>query len=184
MESSEQQLTEFCDRTDPYDRGPGGLVAEMAPADVDAALLKLMNQARAQRNVAPLKQHPALLRAATAHAQDQADHNQISHYGLRDGSTWADRCRAAGYKGADLTTIGENVAAGQTSPEMAMSDWMQSPGHRDAILNPRFVHAASAVAVGSRGWSYWCTDFGFGAPDAAPEPAPAPPPTDLDYMLV
>ena len=175
MERSDPKITELIDCSEPSLLGPGAV----DHSRTDSALLKLMNEARAARSLPPLKHHPALLKAAQSHSQDQADHNQISHYGLAHSSTWADRCREAGYPGADLSTIGENVAAGQISAEQVMGDWMRSPGHRDVILNPKYEHAASASATGSRGWTYWTTDFGCGAPDPAPEP-----PKDLDYLLV
>ena len=138
----------------------------MGPAidifDVNEDMLVLMNKVRADAGIAPLKQHPALLYAAIAHAQDMADHNKLSHYGLAEHSTWADRCAAAGYPGASLMTIGENVGGGQTSAEMLMSDYRQSPGHWAAIMNPKAEHTGSSAATGTGGWTYWCTDFGWG----------------------
>ena len=38
----------------------------------------------------------------------------------------------------DYMTAGENIAKGQNTPEYVMKAWMNSPGHRKNILNPRF----------------------------------------------
>ena len=41
--------------------------------------------------------------------------------------------------GLDYYYIGENIAAGQTSPERVMTAWMNSEGHRANILNASFT---------------------------------------------
>lgn len=35
-------------------------------------------------------------------------------------------------------TVGENIAAGQPSAEAVVEAWMNSPGHRENIMNPNF----------------------------------------------
>jgi uncharacterized protein YkwD len=127
---------------------------------VDAEMLRLMNLARAERGVAPLLPHLSLLVAARSHAIDMAGHNRLSHYGLADHSTWAERCDEAGYPGASLITINENVGKGAMDAETMISDYRKSPGHWRQIVDPENVHAASAMSVGSDGLNYWCTDFG------------------------
>ena len=87
-----------------------------------------------------------------------AAHDRLDHFGS-DRSNWAERCRDAGYPGASLQTIGENVAAWQTSAEQAVSDWMQSPGHRRTILD-RWEHCGAASGTARSGRSYWVVDFG------------------------
>lgn len=130
--------------------------------DVSKQMLELLNNERSQYDLPALTIHPALQAAAQGHSEDQAKHDRLNHYGS-DGSTWADRCAAAGYPGADLTNVRENVAAGQTSPEQAVGDWMQSPGHRDAIMDRTIRHLGSGVATGRSGWMYWTVDFCHGA---------------------
>jgi len=151
---------------------PEGVVGAVDHTATDRIVLALMNRARAQSGLHAYKPHPSLAQAAQAHAAWMAANERMDHYGP-GRTTWADRCRAAGYPGANLSTIGENVAGWQTSPEQAFGDWMGSSGHRRAILHPQFVHAATASATGRSGRSYWCTNFGFGAPDVA-EPVQDP----------
>lgn len=142
---------------------------------VNDDMLKLINAARAERNLNPLACHPSLILAASNHAHDMADHNTLDHYGLVDHSTWSDRCRSAGYPGASLSTIGENIGGGQVSAEQLMGDYRNSPGHWAAIMNPQAIHCGSAAATGTKGWTYWCTDFGWSS-QAPPTPNPVPRP--------
>lgn len=134
---------------------PDGLIHE-----TDTEMMRLMNLARAGQAVQPLQSHPALLQAARQHAEDMASHKQLSHFGLDQRSTWADRCRQAGYPGASLLTVDEIVGAGAEDESTMIADYHQSSGHWHRIVDPRWVHAATAVARGSNGVNYWVTDFG------------------------
>jgi uncharacterized protein YkwD len=163
-----------------------GLIGSTPPIEAvdheatDAGLLALLNQQRANHGLSPLRPHLALAKAAVGQAQDQATRNQISHYGS-DGSTWFQRCAAAGYPGANPSNVLEDAAAGQTSLEQVVGDWMNSPGHRAAILHPSAQHAGSGSATGTGGWNYFTTDLAWGAPDPTP---PTPPPAGPDHMLI
>lgn len=88
--------------------------------------LRAVNRARAiDRNcgerhftAAPaLKWSAALFEAARAHSQDMARQRYFSHTG-KDGREVAQRAVRAGYR---WRGIGENIAAGQASPEEAMA---------------------------------------------------------------
>jgi len=73
---------------------------------------------------------PALAAAARAHAQDMVSAGFFSHTGS-NGSTVGTRLRAAG---CDWSGAAENIAQGQTSPEEAMTTWINSAGHRANLL--------------------------------------------------
>ena len=128
-------------------------------AETDRLIREAINHERAKRWLPVLEPHEALTRAAERHASDMAAHDRLDHFGS-DGSNWADRCRDAGYPGASLMTIGENVAGWQRDAAQAVSDWMQSPGHRRAILDPAWQHCGAASGTAESGRSYWCVDFG------------------------
>ncbi|KQY59463.1 hypothetical protein ASD11_07835 [Aeromicrobium sp. Root495] len=52
------------------------------------------------------------------------------------------------------TTIGENLAMGQTSGYETVTDWMNSPGHRANLLNKKYsVMGVAAVKHGGRWWT-------------------------------
>jgi uncharacterized protein YkwD len=124
------------------------------------ALRQAVNRERGAAGLPELKPHVSLAEAALAHSIDQARHDNLDHYGS-DKSTWADRCSRAGYPGASLATIGEIVAEWQVTPEQAIADWMQSPGHKAAILDKRWQHCGGGMAESSAGRRYWTVDFGF-----------------------
>lgn len=135
-----------------------GLAGTIDHATTDRLIREAINRERATRGLPALEPHPALTVAAEGQANDCASHDRLDHFGS-DGSNWAERCERAGYPGASLQTIGENVAGWQTSAEQSVSDWMASPGHRAAILGD-WRHCGAASATASSGRSYWVVDFG------------------------
>ncbi|MBE9155514.1 CAP domain-containing protein [Nodosilinea sp. LEGE 06152] len=129
----------------------------IAQADVTIAqeLLRLVNAERQRVNAPPLVLNEKLTAAAQRHAQDMATSRRMSHTGS-DGSTMRSRIDATGYR---WSTIGENVAMGQPTAAAVMSAWMNSPGHRQNILNPAFTELGVGQATGS-GRIYWTQVFG------------------------
>jgi uncharacterized protein YkwD len=99
-------------------------------------VLALVNAERARVGCGPVSMDTKLVAAAQAHSRDMAVNNFFNHRGS-SGNTVVERANAAGYSWG---RIGENIAAGQSTPESVMSGWMSSAGHRENILNCRFVH--------------------------------------------
>ena len=53
------------------------------------------------------------------------------------------------YKKSSLyryTAVGENIAAGQPGVESVVSKWIDSPGHGQNLMNPRFRNIGVACA--------------------------------------
>ncbi|MCU0119875.1 CAP domain-containing protein [Pseudomonas sp. B2M1-30] len=134
---------------------------------VGKALLAEVNAARArprmcgrQRFAAarPLSWNPALGAAAQSHSKAMAYGNYFAHRDP-DGDMPADRARAAGYRGRQ---IGENIAAGQSSPGKAMAGWLASPGHCANLMNPMFTQVGAGFASQARSDEgvYWTMLFG------------------------
>lgn len=122
-------------------------------------VLVLVNEARAAGATcgsqsfgaaSPLAMNSALRCAARVHSKDMGDRAYFDHNNP-DGEDPFVRMERAGYS---FSTAGENIAAGQTSPQMVMQGWMESPGHCSNIMNPAF------------------TEFGVGAYDASGAPFP------------
>ena len=57
------------------------------------------------------------------------------------------------------TLAGENIAMGQRTPSEVVTGWMNSPGHRENILNEEFGHLGVGVALDSNGRLYWSQNF-------------------------
>lgn len=129
-------------------------------------VLALTNQARAQPRrcgarefgaAAPLAGSALIERAAQAHANDMAANDYVEHRGS-DGSKPSERLTRTGYRWRD---VGENIAAGQTSPEEVVRDWLKSPEHCASIMEPAFTEMGSAFAVNMQGSAviYWTQLF-------------------------
>lgn len=136
---------------------------------IEARILTLVNAARAQPQrcgddsfpaVPPLLRQSVLSEVAAGHAADMARHNYFSHT-ARDGSTVGVRATRAGYR---WRSIGENIAAGQMTAELAVQAWLKSPGHCASIMAPDFKEMGAAFAVNpqSRAGVYWAQVFGTG----------------------
>ncbi|MGJ8609873.1 MAG: CAP domain-containing protein [Octadecabacter sp.] len=103
------------------------------PSDIgfgaQVEIAAMLNRERAQAGRAALTWNAELTAASQAHAQDMFSNDYFSHTG-RNGSSFSDRARAAGYGCA----AAENIAFGQQSEADVMSAWMNSAGHRRNIL--------------------------------------------------
>lgn len=117
-----------------------------------AEVVALVNAERAKAGCRALVVDPRLVAAAQGHSTDMATNNYFSHTS-RDGRSFADRIRAAGYP----RPAAENIAKGQRSAERVMRAWMNSSGHRANILNCSYT--AIGVGLDTRGW-YWTQNFG------------------------
>ena len=127
-----------------------------AGTGVAGQVLSLVNSERAKAGCGAVRSNTALQRAAQGHSADMAANDYFSHTS-KDGRTFADRIRAAGYGGS---TIGENIAAGQSTASAVMRSWLASSGHRANILNCAFTAMGVGYAKGGSYGHYWTQDFG------------------------
>ncbi|MFI4914662.1 MAG: CAP domain-containing protein [Steroidobacterales bacterium] len=142
----------------------------LPPADAAAVIaaraLALTNAARAQRRhcgsnatgpAPPLRPSPTLDRIAAAHAQDMLAHDYFAHTDP-GGRTPADRVRAGGYS---ARMVGENIAFGALNADEVVRGWLDSPGHCQNIMEPRFTAMGLAYAANPRGAPhiYWVQLF-------------------------
>src|ERR1700742_3316719 len=116
-------------------------------------LFQAANAERAQRGLPALRWDAALYRAAQRHAQEMAERQSISHQYPGEPEL-ADRGKNAG---ARFSVISENVAEAGTAVRIHDA-WMNSPGHRENLLDPRVD--AVGISVRSRnGQLYAVQDF-------------------------
>ena len=124
--------------------------------------LELVNQARARGvrcgsrmfgSAPPVRLSGTLDGVAFGHAADMAAHDYFEHRD-RSGRSPAERVRAVGYR---ESVVGENIAYGPKSAEEVVRGWLDSPGHCENIMDPRFAEMGIAYAPGraSRRGLYW-----------------------------
>lgn len=109
-------------------------------------IVQMANQARAEAGAGPLKWDPALALAARQHCLLMAADGSISHQYPGE----PDVSMRAAQAGAHFSMIEENVALASTPAEIHDA-WMNSPGHRANLLNPKVDHVGVALVAGRHG---------------------------------
>lgn len=132
---------------------------------IERQVLDLVNQQRSQGAdcgsegvfgpAEPLEQNALLDCVARAHSLDMFERDYFDHTNPDGEQPW-DRMAEAGYRYAQA---GENIAAGSSTADGVMEQWMGSDGHCANIMNPGFVH----IGIGFHGDSRLWTQV-FGAP--------------------
>jgi uncharacterized protein YkwD len=119
-------------------------------------VLRLVNAARSTPRAcgaSPFQAAPALrldttlTEAALGHALDMLRFGYFEHTG-HDGSSPGTRVAAIGYR---YQIVGENIAEGPQTPQEVVQGWIDSPGHCQNIMNPRFTAMGLAFAANSSG---------------------------------
>ncbi len=134
----------------------------------EAVMLRLINQARTSRGLAPVRVTGTLDRAALAHARDMIARDYFAHSSL-SGAGVSTRARGAGYSvnGYDLWSVGEVIAWGKGTrgtPASVFKAWMNSSSHRQVILTARWrdvgLGCARGTFKGLSGVVMYTVDFG------------------------
>ena len=97
---------------------------------LEKRVFELVNRDRAAQGLSVLVYDAEAAAVARAHSEDMCRRGYFSHTNP-EGKSPFDRLRAAGLS---FSGGGENIAAGQPSPEAVHTSWMWSPGHRMNIL--------------------------------------------------
>ena len=121
---------------------PDGLVLTPDP-DAEQEMLKLLNDERTSRGLAPLVLDPRLVPVARQHSLEMFGLKYFGHQSPVTGSPF-DRLAAAKIT---YTRAGENLAYAH-SVAVAHRGLMESPGHRENILRPEFTRVGIGVVTG------------------------------------
>lgn len=106
--------------------GTGG--GESGLAAFEARVLELTNQFRDANGKAPLANDAKLNAAAEDWSRSMADGDFFRHSSPAQVEE----------QGYEWRSWGENIAAGQTTPESVVNGWINSPGHRANMLSDNF----------------------------------------------
>jgi uncharacterized protein YkwD len=136
-------------------------LARTADEKAEKALLELLNKARAEKKLPPLRANPVLTKVARAHSANMAKQGKMSHE--LDGKNPAKRVLEAGY---DYRSVGENVAWSERDGPVAdvHAGWMKSKVHRDNILAAKFQEVGIGLAHSAKGEVYITQVFGTPRP--------------------
>jgi len=106
-------------------------------------ILNLLNQERTKRGIPKLVLDNDLNNAATQKTKDMVNRDYFEHFAF--GSTPWDFVKNSGY---EYLYAGENLAMDFYTAEGMVNAWMNSPAHRDNILNPDFRDIGIGVVKG------------------------------------
>jgi uncharacterized protein YkwD len=135
--------------------------ANLSPVEI----IRITNEKRSEVKAAPLEHNIVLDQAATQKLQDMFDKQYFEHISPSGhGPGWL-----ATHVGYSYVVIGENLAMGTFDSDAALLDaWMNSPGHRENILNTRYTEIGVAVGHGTyNGERVWIAVQEFGKPSSS-----------------
>jgi uncharacterized protein YkwD len=123
-------------------------------------VLRLTNIERVNAGLNPVLQDDHLEMMEQAHCRDMALRDYFDHFNP-EGLSPHDRLDAM--QPPPLWATGENIAAGQDTPQEVVTGWMNSPGHRANILTPGYTHMGIGFfydsAAGDQFVTYWGQAF-------------------------
>jgi uncharacterized protein YkwD len=150
--------------------------ADVTPSGANAAKVRkatlcLLNVQRRAHGLRKLRENGKLRRAAAGYSRLMVSQGFFSHVSP-GGSTLESRVNSTHYlDGARSWSIGENIAWGTGAlgtPRAIVKAWMNSPGHRENILNGTYRDIGIGIATGApipagaaAGGGTYTTDFGY-----------------------
>ena len=145
----------------PSAQAAGDCTVNAADTAIEAdeiTLLNGINAYRQQNGAGPLQISTALNKASAWMSRDMATNDYFSHYDLF-GRSPGTRMTDCGFDNI-YTWRGENLAAGQWTPEAALEAWKGSAGHNALMLDPKYVVAGIGKAYDSTSpyKTYWTLD--------------------------
>lgn len=119
------------------------------------AVLNLVNAERKKQGLTALKLSQELTNVATIKSKDMAENGYFDHTSPTYGSPFQMMQRF----GISYRSAGENIAAGQRTPDEVMQAWMASSGHRANILNKSYTELGVGYYKGGKYGVYWTQEF-------------------------
>ena len=107
-------------------------------------IIELTNIERAKSGLSPVTENQTLSRAAEAKAANMFEENYWAHFAPSGKSPW-DFMTRAGYR---FAFAGENLAKNFSNSDDVVVAWMNSPSHRENIVNGKYQDIGIAVEDG------------------------------------
>lgn len=107
-------------------------------------IIELTNSERQKLGLAPLSENPELNQAATKKAQNMFNENYWAHFAPSGKTPW-DFITSSGYR---FSFAGENLAKNFQNSDDVISAWMNSPTHKENLLNSKYKDIGISVEDG------------------------------------
>lgn len=104
-------------------------------------ILDITNVIRVKHGLARLKWDEGAAKVAFGHSKDMKDNKYFSHVSKKYG-TLKDRLEKGDVK---YREAGENIAYNYVDGPAAVEGWLNSEGHRKALLSPDYTHLGVGV---------------------------------------
>lgn len=108
---------------------------------MEQQVFDITNVMRHQHGLDKLEWEKSVHEVAYRHSRDMAENNYFSHYS-QNGDGLKERLQA---EEVFYTAAGENIAAQYPDAPAAMLGWLNSQGHREALLNEDYTHIGVGV---------------------------------------
>jgi uncharacterized protein YkwD len=128
-------------------------------SDVERTAFQVLNQKRVENGLPLLVWNEQIASVARVHSQNMAEFQFFGHRGLDNKLV---SHRADDLKLGRWRAIGENIAynRGYADPiEKAVDNWLNSPSHRQNLLNIDWKESAVGVAIANDGSYYFTQVF-------------------------
>jgi uncharacterized protein YkwD len=124
--------------------------------EIETSIFELVNKARIERSIPPLRLSKELRSLARKHSKDMASHEKLSHLST-SGKTYTERLLEEGFY---FISHGENVASSDSFlAKFFHQKLMESTEHRENILEPDFDTVGIGIIL-KEGKDYYVTqDF-------------------------
>ena len=127
---------------------PGSVPGVLA---YEQEVVRLVNAERAAYGLPALSIRADLCQYARVKSQDMHDSGYFSHTSPNYGSPF-DMMQSFGIT---YSHAGENIAMGYSTPEVVVSAWMNSEGHRANILSASYTELGVGYVADGGYWTQW-----------------------------
>src|SRR5699024_2630135 len=112
-------------------------------------LIEIKKKKREKQGLKTLEIDSELSVVSKDKSKDMLNNQYFSH----DSPTYGSPFDMMEQYGISYRTAGENIAKGQSSPQEVVDGWMNSPGHRENILNGDFTHIGVGYVEEENVWT-------------------------------
>lgn len=126
---------------------PGSNILGVSTSISSTDIINLTNERRISQGINPVKENTQLSQAAAAKAKDMLDKNYWAHF-APDGKTPWQFISESGYR---YSVAGENLARDFDTASAVVVAWMNSPSHKQNLLDNSFTEIGVAVTEGNLG---------------------------------